>query len=424
MANDNIIDNLSLQIKGDAKDANQVLDGLSRRLGTLSGVLKDLSGKKVNIGVTAESVEVLRNFANAIEEIKYDKLNAFANLTQQIKKIDLGLKADDGNNLSMFAMGLDDLDIDKFSAFAEASKNVHSLSMGIGGPTADAFAKFIDALNRVDVAKLTAFTDAFRGFGGINIGFADAGAKAFSDVLTAINSMSVGNVLTITNAFRDFGGINLGLTANSVNALFKLNDAVFLLDVDKLRELTTLDFSNFVQLSGAAPNLRGLAAVLYALQSMAEKAEEVAKAQEEMAESSKAVTKETRTATKTVSKHTGALANLWNSIKRIAFYRLIRSAIKSFTQGFAEGIENLYYWSQQVGTSFAPAMDRLATATLYLKNGFASMWSPLIERAIPVIDAVIDRLVDMFNVVQEMFAQMTGQATWNKALKYPATYKE
>ena len=119
-----------------------------------------------------------------------------------------------------------------------------------------------------------------------------------------------------------------------------------------------------------------------------------------------------------------ALGKFFNSIKRIAFYRLIRGAIKSVTQGFSEGIENMYFWSQAVGTSFAPAMDRLATATLYLKNGFASMWSPLIERAIPIIDHVIDKLVDFFNFAQEGFARLTGAATWTKALKYPVQFAE
>lgn len=119
-----------------------------------------------------------------------------------------------------------------------------------------------------------------------------------------------------------------------------------------------------------------------------------------------------------------ALGKFFNSIKRIAFYRLIRGAIKSVTQGFSEGIENMYFWSQAVGTSFAPAMDRLATATLYLKNGFASMWSPLIEKAIPIIDHVIDKLVDFFNFAQEGFARLTGAATWTKALKYPVQFAE
>ena len=112
------------------------------------------------------------------------------------------------------------------------------------------------------------------------------------------------------------------------------------------------------------------------------------------------------------------------SIIRIATYRAIRSALRELTQGFSQGIENLYLWSQAVGTVFAPRMDQLATSMLYLKNGFASMWSPLIEYFIPIIDKIVDKMVDAFNWVQRLFAQLTGKTTWYKAVKVQTQYKE
>ena len=40
-------------------------------------------------------------------------------------------------------------------------------------------------------------------------------------------------------------------------------------------------------------------------------------------------------------KSTGAVGKLAESIKRVAFYRAIRSAIRTVTQSFREGINNL-----------------------------------------------------------------------------------
>lgn len=121
---------------------------------------------------------------------------------------------------------------------------------------------------------------------------------------------------------------------------------------------------------------------------------------------------------------TRRLAGFLKSIVRIAMYRAIRSALRALTQGLSEGTENLYFFSQAVGSNFAPSMDRLATSMLYLKNGFAAMFSPLIEYFAPFIDSLVDKLVNAFNWVQKLFARLTGKTTWNKAVKVQTVYKE
>lgn len=118
------------------------------------------------------------------------------------------------------------------------------------------------------------------------------------------------------------------------------------------------------------------------------------------------------------------LTGFLKSIVRIAMYRAIRSALKAITQALSQGTENLYYFSQAVGSNFAPSMDRLATSMLYLKNGFASMFSPLVEYFTPLIETLVDKLVDAFNWVQRLFAQLTGKTQWNKAVKVQTVYKE
>lgn len=117
--------------------------------------------------------------------------------------------------------------------------------------------------------------------------------------------------------------------------------------------------------------------------------------------------------------------NKWkSSIGRVAFYRLIRSAIKMVTDGFKEGIENLYYFSSMVGTQFAPAMDRLATSSLYLKNSLGAMAGPLIQAIAPAIDFLVDKFVQLLNVVNMVFAALGGKSTYTKAVKNAAKYGE
>ena len=113
-----------------------------------------------------------------------------------------------------------------------------------------------------------------------------------------------------------------------------------------------------------------------------------------------------------------SIKTLFSSIGRIAFYRLIRSAIREVTQGFSEGIKHLYAWSEAFNTKFAPTMDMFKTQMTYLKNGFASMFSPLIEWVVPnVIVPLTDAMVELFNLIQQGFAVLVGHDYWYKAQK-------
>ena len=118
------------------------------------------------------------------------------------------------------------------------------------------------------------------------------------------------------------------------------------------------------------------------------------------------------------------LSTLGKSLARIAMYRALRSAIKEIAQAVREGLTNLYYWSQATGGDFAPAMDRLASSALYLKNSFGAMVSPVITYFTPAIEQATDALVEMLNVVNQLLARLTGRATWTRALRYPTQFAE
>ena len=112
------------------------------------------------------------------------------------------------------------------------------------------------------------------------------------------------------------------------------------------------------------------------------------------------------------------------SIKRIAMYRAVRSMIKAITEGFEEGRKNLYYYSQAVGTDFAPSMDKAATAALYLKNSIGAATAPLTNYLVPMIDKAVDHIVELINKFNELTAVLTHQSTWTAAVKYPTTWQD
>ena len=112
---------------------------------------------------------------------------------------------------------------------------------------------------------------------------------------------------------------------------------------------------------------------------------------------------------------TKRMGQFFNSIKRIALYRAIRSALKAITQGFNEGMKNLYAWSNAVGDRFAASMDRIASSTTYMKNSMAAMAAPLVNAIVPAIDFIIDKFVALMNIINQLFALLGGQKTYTAA---------
>lgn len=128
--------------------------------------------------------------------------------------------------------------------------------------------------------------------------------------------------------------------------------------------------------------------------------------------------------TKPVTRAIGVINRWKSSIGRIAFYRLIRSAIKAVTDGFKTGIEDLYQYSRLTNTEFAPAMDRLATSSLYLKNSLGAMAAPLIQAIAPAVDFLVDKFVSLLNVIGKVMAALTGKSVYSQAKKYATEYAD
>lgn len=119
---------------------------------------------------------------------------------------------------------------------------------------------------------------------------------------------------------------------------------------------------------------------------------------------------------------TKALGSFLLSLKRIALYRAIRFAMSQLTQCFKDGINNLYNYSALMGGTFANSMNSLATNAQYLKNSMGAMAAPLINALAPAIDFVTSKVVGLFNILNQLFARLTGSKTYTAAKKVATTY--
>lgn len=114
----------------------------------------------------------------------------------------------------------------------------------------------------------------------------------------------------------------------------------------------------------------------------------------------------------------------FNSIKRIAMYRLLRTALKEIGQALREGVQNLYQYSVLTGTQFSKSLDKMATAALYVKNSIATIAEPIVNVIAPLIDMLADKFAEFSHKAAEFLSALFGQGTYSAAIKYPTKFAE
>ena len=124
------------------------------------------------------------------------------------------------------------------------------------------------------------------------------------------------------------------------------------------------------------------------------------------------------------SRATDKLGKFFDSITRIAMYRLIRSALKAITTALKEGIGNLYQYEKAAGGDFAKSMDSLATSFLFLKNSLGAMVAPIITSLAPALSLILDIVAEIANIIGYLFAALSGATTFKKAIRVQTEYAE
>ena len=124
------------------------------------------------------------------------------------------------------------------------------------------------------------------------------------------------------------------------------------------------------------------------------------------------------------SKATSPLQTLLSSVKRIAFYRMIRSAIKAVTEALQEGVENVYRYSKAVGGDIAAAYDRIAGATSQMKNQLGAAWATLVATIEPILVRLINFITLIIEKITQLFAALSGKSYYLKATNLATEWAE
>lgn len=130
---------------------------------------------------------------------------------------------------------------------------------------------------------------------------------------------------------------------------------------------------------------------------------------------------------KAAEKATKPMNNFLSSLKRIAFYRVIRGIIKSITQAFTEGLEKAYLFSAAASDvmdrRFATAMDSMKSSANAMKVQLGSAFIALLTALQPIIETLINLVIKLADAISQFFAAFTGK-TYVKASKVAAQFAD
>lgn len=109
--------------------------------------------------------------------------------------------------------------------------------------------------------------------------------------------------------------------------------------------------------------------------------------------------------------------SLFNSLKRIATYRLLRTALKLVVQSIKEGVNNLVLWDKAVqNTSKAnETMSKLGATFIQLKNTLGASLMPILQVLTPAIIGMAHAVEFALNFINQLVRALQGYGTYIKA---------
>ena len=115
---------------------------------------------------------------------------------------------------------------------------------------------------------------------------------------------------------------------------------------------------------------------------------------------------------------TERLGKLTGAIKRIAFYRAIRAAIRAVTSALKEGVNMLIEWDRTYGnnTSYAAkTADEIAAKWREVKKSLGAAAMPIIQVFQPALMSLMQTVIDVANTINQVFRAFQGFSTYIKA---------
>lgn len=117
-------------------------------------------------------------------------------------------------------------------------------------------------------------------------------------------------------------------------------------------------------------------------------------------------------------KSTSFISKMFNKLKNVAFYRIVRFFMSQISKAAKEGIENITNFSAEANA----IMSQSKSEFIYIKNSVGSALIPLLEAVLPIVIRIGDGLVNIMNNIGMISAAINGDDSFVKAKKTIENY--
>ena len=417
---DGTIDNLSIQIGASSNTAVQEINKLASSLKdlktTLSGIGKMQIGKSFTNSMSA--------LAGAMKAVKSEDISKLRQVASAIKTFDgvneIKLNPSFAQKLADVAAAADlikEEHASKLAAFGDALKNLQGGKFSISKNLPDQLKNIGDAVSQITdetVSRLNEMTQAIARLNGINMsGFANAAkaaakqAKSVSVAPEAVSKARDSSTVTHTSNKQMADEM---MRASSQSGSSTLRDDLSHIATDLMGSIV--------------PGAKAFSSALHTVASAAKKVlshvVSIAKYIAKIA-ANKIKNLIDKSAIGSVQRLAKAFKTLTSSIGRIAFYRVIRSAIKYVTDAIKEGATNAYWFAREYGDAtayIADAFDNLSSKQFKMSNQLGAAWATMIAAIEPILIRLINLVTKAADAVTQLFALLSGKGTYMKATDY------
>ena len=110
------------------------------------------------------------------------------------------------------------------------------------------------------------------------------------------------------------------------------------------------------------------------------------------------------------------------SFMRLFTFMALRKALTALFSQVSNSFNLLAQYSDMMGTRFNRSVSLIVADAKWLGGSIVAAFEPIINAVVPIIDALISKLVAAINVINQFFSALTGGATWTRAKKNITNY--
>ncbi|CAJ0592234.1 unnamed protein product [Cylicocyclus nassatus] len=144
----------------------------------------------------------------------------------------------------------------------------------------------------------------------------------------------------------------------------------------------------------------------------------------QFASSNKALTKFSSAVMKVVSDLSKKLMRPLTRLATMFRAMLLRRFIMQVFKSMKEAVDQLAQYSNTIGSDFNKSVSSIVDNFKYLGRVIVTAFEPLINFAAPIIDFLIQKIVDAINAINQFVNAIFGNSTWTKASYNASNYAE